>query len=144
MGRNKNSKQLSQTMRNKKIVQDAMCGISNDDLAMKYGLEPPTISQIINHSPEAIQMSQKVDDGFDSMLNDAYQAVREVMKLDTPENASNRLKAAQMVFDRTLGKVVDKIESRNVHEINNITDKDLVEKAKKIINEVEGIVVISK
>lgn len=99
-----------QTARDQLIIQEAMKGVTNDDLGVKYGLTPQRVSTIVNNSPEAKTLHEKIADEFESMIFDATKTIRRVVNDDGDNN--NSLKAASMILERVMGKVTEKLEAR--------------------------------
>lgn len=117
------------------MIKEAVAGASNMDLAEKYGLSANQVSLIINHSEEAVDAQKIADILFRHMLGDAVKAVEE--SVNQQLDITNRLKAAQMVLDRGVGKVTDRSETRNLNLDVNMTEEELVQRVEEKLEDIK-------
>lgn len=127
--------------RNKLMIKDAMEGMETREIAKKYGTQTEYTSVILNQSPEAIDFREAIQKKLDSLFEAAFQTLFDLMQ-DTdsdPGSKAVRLKAAQTVIERVVGKVPERYEIKSDFQTRTqgMTPEQIIEEAKYHISIIE-------
>lgn len=117
-------KRAATTARNTRILAKSIEGRDVGDIAAEENLSRTTISQIVNHSPEAKKYQAEVAARFEGLMESAMGTIGRVVASIEPSDTPSALKAAIYVIERIVGKIPEKIQIED--EFKNLTRDNLI------------------
>ena len=124
---------VAQGAQNTRILAKSIEGKTTIEIAKEEGISRQAVSHIINKSPEAVEYSDRIRQGFESLVDRALETIERVVTRDEPISDPSALKAALSVIDRIAGKVPDKVELKD--EFNGLTRQELLALLKRELQE---------
>jgi DNA-binding transcriptional regulator LsrR (DeoR family) len=117
---------IIQSAKNVRVIEAALDGKTQSEIAQEQGLNRCTVSEILNHSDEAKRLNQEIESRFASLVDRSMRTFERVVDRDDPDSDTTALKAAIYIVERVIGKVPDKVHATIEDEFKGMSRAELV------------------